>query len=149
MPASDIELRTGFLLVTCHSSLVTALKGANMDSGISTVRNLLYIVLVLALLSVLADVYVGTQLAQNSDELASLRLLLQKQMMGSAINQSEQLQKKMDMLDQDAGSIDAKLQKAQDDFVARMNVELPRIMDNYIKTRAPQIERQAMKQIPH
>ena len=120
-----------------------------MDSGISTVRNLLYIVLVLALLSILANFYVGTQLAQNSDELARLGLLLQKQMMGSAIEQSEQLQKKMDMLDQDAAGIDAKLQKAQDDFVARMNVELPRIMDNYIKTRAPQIERQAMKQVPH
>jgi len=120
-----------------------------MDSGISTVKNLLYIVLVLALLSVFADVYVGMQLSQNSDELASMRLLLQKQVMGSAINQSEQLQKKMDMLDQDAASIDAKLQKAQDDFVARMNIELPRIMDNYIKTRAPQMERQAMKQIPH
>ena len=61
---------------------------------------------------------------------------------------SEQLQKKMDMLDQDAAGIDAKLQKAQNDFVARMNVELPRIMDNYIKTRAPEIERQAMKQVP-
>jgi hypothetical protein len=120
-----------------------------MDSGISTVRNLLYIVLVLALLSVFANLYVGTQLSQNSDELRSLGVLLQKQMMGSAINQSEQLQKKMDMLDQDAAGIDAKLQKAQDDFVARMNVELPRIMDNYIKTRAPQIERQAMKQVPH
>jgi len=120
-----------------------------MDSSLSTVRQLLYIVLVLALLSVFANVYVGTQLAQNSDELASLRLLLQKQMMGSAINQSEQLQNKMDMLDKDAAGIDKKLQKAQDDFVARMNVELPRIMDNYIKTRAPMIERQAMKQVPH
>ena len=119
-----------------------------MDSGLSTVRNLLYIVVVLTLLSVFANVYVGTQLAQNSDELSRLGVLLQKQMMGSAINQSEQLQKKMDMLDQDAASIDAKLKRAQDDFVARMNVELPRIMDNYIKTRAPQIERQAMKQIP-
>jgi hypothetical protein len=119
-----------------------------MDSGISTVRNLLYIVLVLALLSVFADVYVGMQLSQNSDELANMRLLLQKQMMGSAVNQSELLQKKMDMLDQDAASIDAKLKKAQDDFVARMNVELPRIMDNYIKTRAPAIERQALKQVP-
>ena len=120
-----------------------------MDSGISTVRNLLYIVLVLALLSVFANGYVGMQLSQNSDELANLRVLLQKQIMGSAINQSEQLQKKMDMLDQDAAGIDAKLQKAQDDFVARMNVELPRIMDNYIKTRAPAIERQALKQVPH
>ena len=90
-----------------------------MDSGLSTVRNLLYIVLVLALLSVLANIYVGTQLAQNSDELARLGLLLQKQLMGSAVEQSKQLQKKMDMLDQDAAGIDAKLQKAQDDFVKR------------------------------
>jgi hypothetical protein len=119
-----------------------------MDNGISAIRNLLYIVLVLALLSVVADVYVGMQLSQNSDELARLGLILQKQMEKSVVGQSEQLQKKMDMLDQDAGAIDAKLKKAQDDFVARMNVELPRIMDNYIKTRAPQIERQAMKQVP-
>ena len=120
-----------------------------MDSGISTIRNLLYIVLVLTLLSVFSSLYVGTQLSQNSAELASMSQLLQKQLMASAIGQSEQLQKKMDMLDQDAAGIDAKLQKAQDDFVARMNVELPRIMDNYIKTRAPQIERQALKQVPH
>jgi outer membrane murein-binding lipoprotein Lpp len=120
-----------------------------MDSGLSTVRNLLYIVLVLGLLSIVANLYVATQLAGNSDELSRLGLLLQKQMMSSAIEQSQQLQKKMDQLNQDAAGIDAKLQKAQDDFVARMNVELPRIMDNYIKTRAPAIEKQAMKQIPH
>ena len=120
-----------------------------MDSGLSTVRNLLYIVLVLALLSIFANIYVGTQLSQNSDELARLGLLLQKQMMGNAMEQSQQLQKRMDMLNQDAAGIDAKLRRAQDDFVARMNVELPRIMDNYIKTRAPMIEKQAMRQVPH
>jgi uncharacterized protein YoxC len=120
-----------------------------MDSGLSTVRNLLYIVMVLALLSVLANIYVGTQLSQNSDELARLGLLLQKQMMGNAIEQSQELQKKMDMLDQDAAGIDAKLQKAQDDFVKRMNTELPRIMDNYVKSRAPMVGSQVLKQLPH
>jgi uncharacterized protein YoxC len=120
-----------------------------MDSGISSVRNLLYIVLVLTLLSVFANFYVASQLARNSDELARLGLLLQKQMMGTALQQSEQLQKKMEQLNQDAAGVDAKLQKAQDDFVARMNVELPKIMDNYIKSRAPMIEKQAMKQVPH
>ncbi|HTS69340.1 MAG TPA: hypothetical protein VMO17_10180 [Terriglobia bacterium] len=120
-----------------------------MDSGLSTIRNLLYIVLVLALLSTLANFYLGSQLAQNSDELKTFGRLLQKQMEQNVVGQSEQLQQKMDKLDQDAAGIDAKLQKAQDDFVARMNVELPRIMDNYIKTRAPMMERQAMKQIPH
>ena len=120
-----------------------------MDSGYSTVRNLLYIVLVLTLLSIFANFYVASQLARNSDELARMGLLLQKQMMGTALQQSEQLQAKMEQLNQDAAGIDAKLQKAQDSFVARMNVELPRIMDNYIRTRAPMVERQAMQQIPH
>jgi len=54
----------------------------------------------------------------------------------------------MEQLNQDAAGIDAKLQKAQDSFVARMNVELPRIMDNYIKSRAPVIEKRVMKQVP-
>src|SRR5208337_2365391 len=103
MPASDPGRGSCLPLFTRHSSLF--LKGVIMDNGISTVRNLLYIVLVLALLSVLANVYVGTQLAQNSEELRSMGVLLQKQVMGSAINQSEQLQKKMDMLDQDAAGI--------------------------------------------
>jgi len=120
-----------------------------MDNGLSTVRNLLYIVLVMTLLSIMANFYVGTELARNSEELDGLRLVLAKQTMGTALEQSQQLQQKMEQLNRDAAGIDAKLQKAQDDFVARMNVELPRIMDNYIKTRAPMIERQALQQVPH
>jgi len=120
-----------------------------MDSGYSTVRNLLYIVLVLTLLSILANFYVGTELARNSDELDGLRQLLAKQMMGTALEQSQQLQKRMDQLNQDAAGIDEKLQKAQDSFVARMNVELPKTMDNYFRTRAPMIERQVLQQVPH
>jgi len=118
-----------------------------MDSGISTVRNLLYIVLVLVILAMGSNFYVASQIEHNSQELASLRLLLQKQMMGTALTQAQELQKRMDALNQSATGIDAKmkqaqeemdaqLKKAQDDFVARMNVELPRMMDNYIKQRA-------------
>ncbi len=117
-----------------------------MDSGVSTVRNLLYIVLVLTLLAVFANFYVASQLARNSDELARLGLLLQKQMMGTALQQSEQLQQKMEQLNQDAAGIDQKMKKAQDDFVVRMNNELPKTLDNYFKTRMPLIEKQAMKQ---
>jgi hypothetical protein len=120
-----------------------------MDNRLSTVRNLLWIIVGLTLLSIFANVYVGTELSRNSDEMDGLRQVLAKQMMGTALEQSQQLQNKMEQLNQDAAGIDAKLQKAQDNFVARMNVELPRIMDNYIKTRAPMIERQAMQQVPH
>jgi citrate synthase len=124
-----------------------------MDTGYSTVRNLLYIVLVLVVLAVLSNFYVASELSRNSEELASLRGLLQKQLMGTALTQAEELEKRMDALNQSAAGIDAKmkkaqdemdakLKKAQDDFVARMQVELPRIMDNYVKQRAPLLQRQ-------
>jgi H2-forming N5,N10-methylenetetrahydromethanopterin dehydrogenase-like enzyme len=118
-----------------------------MDSGISTVRNLLYVVLVLVILALASNFYVVSQLEQNSEELANLQLLIRKQLMGSALTQAEELQKRMEALNESASGIDAKmkqaqdemdakLKKAQDDFVARMNVELPKMMDNYIKQRA-------------
>jgi len=113
-----------------------------MDSGYSTLRNLLAVVLVLVVLSILSNFYVGSQLANNSNELAKMRLVLEKQLMTSALTQSEELQKRMDALNQTAGGIDAKMQKAQDDFVARMQVELPKIMDNYVKSRATPLEKQ-------
>ena len=120
-----------------------------MDGGNSTTRNLLFIILALVVLSILANFYVASQLARNSDELASLRLLLQKQMMGTALTQSQELQKRMDALNESASGIDAKMKKAQDDFVARMNVELPKMMDNYIKQRAPMVEKQIEQRVAH
>ena len=122
-----------------------------MESGYSTLRNLMWFVLVLALLSVIANFYVASQLSRNSDELASIRQVLQKELMGTAMGQvvaqSEELQKRMDLLNQNAAGVDAKLQKAQDDFVARMNVELPKIMDNYVKTHTPVLERKAQQEL--
>ena len=130
-----------------------------MDSGISSVKTLLYIVLVLALIAVGSNFYVASLLDRNSQELAALRVLLQKQVMGNALNQAEELGKKVDALNQSASGIDAKmkqaqdemdakLKKAQDDFVARMNVELPRMMDNYIKQRAPMVQKQVLQRAP-
>jgi len=117
-----------------------------MDAGLSTIRNLLYVVTVLILLSALSGFYVATQLARNSDELASLRLLLQKEMMGTALTHAEELEKQMDALNQSAAGIDGKLKKAQDDLVARMQVELPRIMDNYIKQRGSLVQQKIQQQ---
>jgi uncharacterized protein HemX len=111
-----------------------------MDSGNSGVKTLLYVVLVLALLAVGSNFYLVSQLDRNSQELASLRLLLQKQMMGSALEKAEEMQKKMEALDRSASGIDAKMQKAQDDFVIRMNKELPAMMDRYIAQRAGKIQ---------
>ena len=112
-----------------------------MDSGISTIRNLLWLVLVLVLFTLLSNFYVASQLSRNSEELSLMRSVLQKQLMGTALTQSQELQKRMDGLNQSAAGIDAKLQAAQDSFVKRMQVELPRIMDNYVSQRKSGVER--------
>jgi uncharacterized membrane protein YccC len=117
-----------------------------MDAGLSTIRNLLWVVLVLVVLSALSNFYVATELARNSDEMASLRLLLQKEMLGTALTHAQELEKRMDALNQSAAGIDGKLKKAQDDFVARMQVELPRIMDNYVKQRGSVLEQKIQQQ---
>jgi H2-forming N5,N10-methylenetetrahydromethanopterin dehydrogenase-like enzyme len=124
-----------------------------MDSTNSALRNLLFFVIALVIIAILSNFWVASQIDKNTQELASLRLLMQKQMMGTALTQAEELQKRMDALNQSAAGIDAKmkqaqdemdakLRKAQDDFVARMNAELPKTMDNYVKTRAPLIQKQ-------
>lgn len=118
-----------------------------MDTGYSTVRNLLFVVLVMVILAILSNFYVAQQFARIHEDLASLRELLAKELMGSALTQSQELQKRMDALNESAAGIDAKLKKAQDDFVARMNVELPRIMDNYARSRAPRIEGQVAREM--
>ncbi len=131
-----------------------------MDNDLSKIRTLLYIVLVLALLAVCTNIYVGMQLSQNSDELAKLGMLVHKEMMGSAAEESQKLDEKMDKLADNASSIDAKMQKAQDEMdakmqkaqdemVARMKTEIPKIMDSYIKSKAPELQRQAMQHTQH
>jgi len=124
-----------------------------MDSTNSALRNLLFFLIALVIIAILSNFWVASQVDKNTQELASLRLLMQKQMMGTALTQAEELQKRMDALNQSAAGIDAKmkqaqeemdakLRKAQDDFVARMNIELPKTMDNYVKSRAPLVQKQ-------
>jgi hypothetical protein len=125
------------------------LKELKMDSGISTVRNLLYIVLVLAVLGVCANAYLGVELAQNSEELSRLSDLLQKQLMTSAAGQSQQMIDRMDQLHRDADSFDTKMDAANKKFFRDLNDQLPKILDKYVQSRAPMIERQAIKQMPH
>jgi TolA-binding protein len=140
-----------------------------MDAQYTTLRTLLWFVLVLVVVAILSNFYVASQLARNSNELASLRLILQKDLLGNALTESQQLQKRMDSLNSTAAGMDskmqqvsaqmdakmqqaqeqmdAKLKKAQDDFVARMKVELPKIMDNYVRSRAPALEKGVENQL--
>lgn len=129
-----------------------------MDAQYLSLRNLLWVAIVVGLLALASNFYVASRLDRNSDELASIYQLLQKDLMGKALTQSEELQKRMDALNSSANGMDSKikaaeddmdarLKKAQDDFVVRMQVELPKIMDNYAASRAPKLQKEAEKQL--
>jgi hypothetical protein len=118
-----------------------------MDTGISTVRNLLWILLSITLLSAASNFYVAKELSRNSDEMALLRKYLETQAMGNLMTQSEELQKRMDALNQTAGGMDAKMKEAQDAFVVRLQQELPKMMDNYIQSRMPGLERRGQREL--
>ncbi len=117
-----------------------------MDAGLSTVRNLLWILLPVTVLAAASNFYVAMQLSRNSDEMALLRQYLEKQAMSNLMTQSEELQKRMDSLNQTANGMDAKMKEAQDAFIVRLNQELPKMMDNYIQSRLPMAERRAEKE---
>jgi len=123
-----------------------------MDSRLSTIRNLLYVLIALVLLSSLSGFYVATELARNSDELASLRVLLQKEVLRTALTHAQELENQLDSLNQSAAGIDGKLRKAQDDLVARMQVELPKILDDYVKQRGSLVQQKIQQRgvpLPH
>jgi hypothetical protein len=126
-----------------------------METGYSTVRKLLYAVLALLAIAILSNFYVATQLSRNSDDIAALQELVQKQMLTGVLGKADELQGKLDAassrldtLNKSATGIDAKMSaaqdqmdakinKAQDDLVARMKVEIPKIIDDYLKERVP------------
>jgi len=128
-----------------------------MEPGYSTLRNLLYAVLALLAIAVLSNFYLATQLSRNADDIAALQELVQKQMMTGVLTKADELQSKMDAasarldaLNKSASGIDAKmaaaqdqmdakLTKAQDDLVARMKVEVPKILDDYLKQRVNEL----------
>ena len=123
-----------------------------MDARLSTIRNLLYILIALVLLSSLAGFYVATELARNSDELASLQVLLQREVFKTALTHAQELETQLDSLNQSAAGIDDKLKKAQDDLVARMQVELPKILDDYVKQRGSLVQQKMQQRgipVPH
>lgn len=119
-----------------------------MDTGYSTLRSLLYLVMVLVVIAILSNFYVAQQVSKNSEELSRLYQLMQKQVMVSGMAQAEKLQERMEALNKDADGIDAKLKKAQDDLVVRMQTDLPPIIDAKLKTAQGEFLDRMKKELP-
>jgi len=88
---------------------------------------LLFVVLIMAGLLV----YQNQLVAENKQAI----LNLQQQANSSIQYFAPQVDQRMKAIDQKLDSIDPRLQAAEDHMVARMNTELPRLIDRYIADR--------------
>jgi predicted PurR-regulated permease PerM len=102
-----------------------------MEQKLKRLQQLLIVLLLLVLVMAGLLVYQNELVAENKQAI----LNLQQQATSSVQYFSPQLDQRMKALDDKLDSIDPKLQAAENHMVARMNTDLPRIIDRYIADR--------------
>jgi predicted PurR-regulated permease PerM len=102
-----------------------------MEQKLKRLQQLLIVLLLLVLVMAGLLVHQNELVAENKQAI----LNLQQQATSSVQYFSPQLDQRMKALDAKLDSIDPKLEAAENHMVARMNTELPRLIDHYIADR--------------
>src|SRR5215471_15649717 len=116
---------------------------AMIQQKLNSVRNLVY--LLVAMVAVLLGVifYQSQQIDKNRAELNDMRRQAQ-----SAVAQfTPQLDQRLNAFDKRLDQVDEKMKNAEDEFMSRMNKELPRMLDRYVDRKVKELSA-AAPQIP-
>ena len=125
------------------------------DAQYVTLRNLLWAVIGLLLVSVGANIYVGRKLEENSRVFGKMYALLESglgEQFASAMVQASAIEQELVRVRQQAEGVSSALQgadsqmkktlsEAENNLVQRVNRELPPLMDRYIESRTAQLRR--------
>lgn len=113
-----------------------------IEQKLNTLRNLVY--LLVAMVAVLLGVmfYQSQQIDKNRAELADMR----RQAQGAVSQFTPALDQRLGALDQRLGTfdqrlnqMDGKMKATEDDFVTRLNNEIPRMLDRYVDRKMKQV----------
>ncbi|HEY6968566.1 MAG TPA: FHA domain-containing protein [Candidatus Angelobacter sp.] len=116
---------------------------AMIQQKLNSVRNLVY--LLVAMVAVLLGVifYQSQQIDKNRAELNDMRRQAQ-----SAVAQfTPQLDQRLNSFDKRLDQVDEKMKTAEDEFMNRMNKELPKMLDRYVDRKVKELSA-AAPQIP-
>jgi hypothetical protein len=102
-----------------------------MEQKLNRLHQLTVVLLLLVLIMAALLVYQNQLVAENKQAI----LNLQQQASSSVQYFAPQVDQRMKALDERLDSIDPRLQAAEDHMVARMNTELPRLIDRYVADR--------------
>jgi hypothetical protein len=106
-------------------------EDVRMEQKLKRLHQLTMVLLLVVLIMAGLLVYQNQLVAENKQAI----LNLQQQANSSVQYFAPQVDQRMKALDQKLDSIDPRLQAAEDHMVARMNTELPRLIDRYIADR--------------
>jgi uncharacterized protein HemX len=107
-----------------------------MEQKLNRLRQMTTVLLFLVLAMAGLLVYQNQLVAENKQAI----LNLQQQANSSVQYFAPQVDQRMKALDQKLDSIDPRLQAAEDHMVARMNTELPGLIDRYIADRMKKLD---------
>src|SRR5690348_13035359 len=105
-----------------------------IEQKLNSLRNLVY--LLVAMVAVLLGVifYQSQQIDKNRAELGDMR----KQAQGAVAQFTPALDQKLNALDKRLDQTDTKMKDAEDQFMTRLNDELPRMLDKYVDRKMKQ-----------
>jgi pSer/pThr/pTyr-binding forkhead associated (FHA) protein len=114
-----------------------------IEQKLNSLRNLVY--LLVAMVAVLLGVifYQSQQIDKNRAELGDMR----RQAQGAVAQFTPALDQRLDAFNQRLDQMDTKMKDAEDQFMSRLNDELPRMLDKYVDRKVKQLSA-AAPQLP-
>jgi pSer/pThr/pTyr-binding forkhead associated (FHA) protein len=114
-----------------------------IEQKLNSLRNLVY--LLVAMVAVLLGVifYQSQQIDKNRAELGDMR----KQAQGAVAQFTPALDQRLNAFDQRLDQMDSKMKTTEDEFMTRLNNELPKMLDKYVDRKVKQLSA-AAPQLP-
>lgn len=123
---------------------------AMLERKIAVMRNLLVLVILLCLALGGVVVYQGQEIRKTHDTLNAMQRQAENavgQFMPSLNSRLNRFDGRLDEFQAKMDSMDNQMKRAEDRFVQRMDVEMPKIMDRYLQMKANELQRGAKAEI--
>ena len=123
---------------------------AMLERKIAVMRNLLVLVILLCVALGAMVVYQGQEIRKTRDTLNAMQKQAEGavgQFMPSLNSRLNRFDTRLDQFQAKLDGMDGNIKKAEDRFVDRMNVEMPKIMDRYIQMKANELQRGAKAEV--
>ena len=112
-----------------------------IEQKLSSLKNLVYVLLALVAVLLGVIIYQGQQIDKNRAELGDLR----KQAQNAVAQFTPALDQRLNALDRRLDQMDSKMKESEDHFMTRLNNDLPRMLDKYVDDKVKQLATSAEK----